>query len=219
MSARGVSTAKTWGIPGDMVAGDTGVSASPIGDRGEAALICAARDGDGEAFMAIFLGHESMLRSLAFRVLGDRNQMDDVLQDVALKAFAGLPKFRGDACFATWLYRIAYTTCLNRLRGAHRLVPLPDPSDDDSPAREQRDLSSGDMADAVILHIELAAAFASLTPEQRAVVALVMEGGMDYDEAAEVLGVPTGTVASRLATARVVLRRFLGDSSATGEQR
>ena len=218
MSARGVSTAKSWGTPVDMVGRDTGVSASPIADQGEAALVSAARRGDDEAFMAIFDGRDGMLRSLAFRILGDRDQMDDVLQDVALKAFAGMPRFRGEASLTTWLYRITYTTCLNRLRGARPTVSLSDPSDDRQ-VDSLPDPSSADMADVVIRHIELTAAFASLTPEQRAAVALVMEGGMDYRAAARVMGVPAGTVASRLSAARVALRRFLSDPSPIGEQR
>ena len=80
--------------------------------------------------MTLIDSHDRMLRSLAFRILGDRDQMDDVLQDVALKAFAALPKFRGDASVATWLYRITYTTCLNRIRGAGRTVSLLDCEDD-----------------------------------------------------------------------------------------
>ncbi|MFH0915172.1 MAG: RNA polymerase sigma factor [bacterium] len=199
-----------------MVATDTGPSASCLGDHSPEALLAAARSGDGKAFMVILDSHDRMLRSLAFRILGDRDQMDDVLQEVALKAFAALPKFRGDASLATWLYRITYTTCLNRLRGAGRTVSLPDP-DDNGAYRLSPRLSLGDNADGVIRHIELAAALASLTPQQRAVVALVLEGGLDHRAAAEVLHIPMGTLASRLASARASLRRSLGEPPSTGE--
>jgi RNA polymerase sigma-70 factor, ECF subfamily len=167
--------------------------------------------------MVLLESHDRMLRSLAFRILGDRDQMDDVLQDVALKAFMALPTFRGDASLATWLYRITYTTCLNRIRGTGRTVSLPD-CEDDGPARLSSELSSADTADDVIRHIELAAALASLTAEQRAVVALVLEEGLDHHTAAEVLDIPMGTVASRLAAARAALRRFLSESLPTGEE-
>jgi RNA polymerase sigma-70 factor (ECF subfamily) len=201
-----------------MVSSDTGFSASLDTDRSPEALVAAARQGDGEAFMVILDSHDRMLRSLAFRILGDRDQMDDVLQDVALKAFTALPKFRGDASLATWLYRITYTTCLNRLRGVGRTVSLPD-REDDGPSRLSSGFSSGDTADAVIRHIELGAALASLTPEQRAVVALVLEEGLDHHTAAEVLDIPMGTVASRLAAARTALRRFLSEPTPTGDDR
>jgi RNA polymerase sigma-70 factor, ECF subfamily len=219
---RSVSTVKGWAIPVDMIAPDTDSPASLAAERSPEALVTAARRGDGEAFMLVLDSHDRMLRSLAFRILGDRDQMDDVLQDVALKAFAALPKFRGDATLATWLYRITYTTCLNRLRGAGRTVSLLDP-EEEGPSRLSSDLSSrglpsADTADAVIRHIELAAALASLTPEQRAVVALVLEEGLDHRTAAKVLHVPMGTVASRLAAARSALRRCLGEPLPSGEE-
>jgi RNA polymerase sigma-70 factor, ECF subfamily len=201
-----------------MVESETGLSASRAGERTPAALAAAARRGDAEAFMVLLDSHDRMLRSLAFRILGDRDQMDDVLQDVALKAFRALPKFRGDSSVATWLYRITYTTCLNRLRGAGPTVPLFD-YEDDGPSWPSPGLSSADTADGVIRHIELAAALASLTAEQRAVVALVLEEGLDHHTAAEVLGIPMGTVASRLAAARAALRRFLSQSLPSGEER
>ena len=107
-----VSSVRGWGTPAGMVNSGTGPSASRAVDRSPDVLVAAARRGDGEAFMALLDTHDRMLRSLAFRILGDRDQMDDVLQDVALKAFTALPKFRGDASVATWLYRITYTSCL-----------------------------------------------------------------------------------------------------------
>jgi len=201
-----------------MVGSGAGLSTLPSERRDVGALVDAARNGDCDAFLAILDSHDRVLRSLAFRILGDRYEMDDVLQDVALKAFKALPKFRGDSSISTWLYRITYTTCLNRLRSGGRTVPLPDSEDDPRPIQTAR-YSSSDTADTVIRRIELAAALASLSPEQRAVVALVLEEGLDHQTAAKVLDVPMGTVASRLAAARVTLRRFLSESSPTGEVR
>jgi RNA polymerase sigma-70 factor, ECF subfamily len=215
--ARGVSTVKGLGTPVGMVESGTGLSDSLVANRSPAALVAAARRGDGEAFMVLLDSHDRMLRSLAFRVLGDRDQMDDVLQDVALKAFMALPKFRGDSSVATWLYRITYTTCLNHLRGAGPTVPLFD-CEDEGPSPQSSDLSSADTADDVIRHIELTAALASLTAGQRAVVALVLEDGLDHHTAAEALDIPMGTVASRLAAARTALRRFLSEPLPTGEE-
>jgi RNA polymerase sigma-70 factor (ECF subfamily) len=174
-------------------------SAEPASDL---RLLRAAQRGDGDAFVTLLEHHDRSLRTLAFRLLGDRGEMDDALQEVALKAFAALPRFRGDSSFGTWIHRIAYTTCLNRLRGLRRTVPLPDHEDciDDAVA---------DPSDALLLRVELAAALRSLTAAQRAVVALVLEEGFDHRTAAEVLGVPEGTVASRLAAARTTLRKLL----------
>jgi RNA polymerase sigma-70 factor (ECF subfamily) len=174
-------------------------------------LVRRAREGDGAAFMALLDRHDRSLRALAYRILGDRGDMDDALQEVALKAFAALPGFRGEASFGTWIHCIAYTTCLNRLRSSGRTVPLDD-------GEEASDRDSGDPSDALILRIELASALSSLTPDQRAVVALVLEEGFDHRTAADVLGVPMGTVASRLAAARTTLRKLLREPSSLGEE-
>ena len=174
-------------------------------------LLRAAQQGDGDAFMALLERHDRSLRTLAFRILGDRSEMDDALQEVALKAFTALPHFRGDSSFGTWIHRITYTTCLNRLRSSGRTVPLPDDE-------ECADDLAGDPSDALLLRLELAAALSSLTADQRAVVALVLEQGFDHRTAAEVLDVPEGTVASRLAAARTTLRRLLREPSPQREE-
>jgi len=165
-------------------------------------VVDAAREGDADAFMAIYDAYVTRLRGLAFRTLGDPDLIDDAIQDVAVKAFLGLPHFRGECAIGTWLFQITYRTCLNLQRGRGRVVPLPDvelPADD----------VTADPAEAVLLHIELAAALASLTVAQRAVVFLVLEEGLDHQTAARVLGVPPGTVASRLSSARAALTRCL----------
>jgi RNA polymerase sigma-70 factor, ECF subfamily len=186
---------------------------SPAGDEAATrTLVEAARLGDREAFMTIMERHDRLLRTLVYRMIGDRGEMDDALQDIALKAFVSLSRFRGDAALSTWLYRIAYTTCLDRIRTTGRTVPLDDMGGTASSVDE-------DPADTVPLRVELAAALASLSPEQRAVVALVLETGLDHRTAAAVLDVPMGTVASRLAAARAVLRTCLREPSDSGGAR
>ena len=169
-------------------------------------LVRAAQRGDGAAFMTLLDHNDRTLRALAFRVLGDRSEMDDALQEVALKAFAALPGFRGEAAFGTWLHRIAYTTCLNRLRGLDGIAGRRGRPRRPRPRR----------GDAVVTQVELTTALASLTAEQRAVVALVLEEGFDHRSAARALDVPEGTVASRLAAARTVLRGLLDEPSVRG---
>jgi RNA polymerase sigma-70 factor (ECF subfamily) len=113
-----------------------------------------------------------------------------------------LPGFRGDAAVGTWLYRIAYNACLDELRRSQRVLPL------DS-LREQPDPRPG-VAEALSQRSSLADALAELAPEDRAAVLLVDAQGFDYQGAADVLGVPAGTIASRLNRARAALRRTLG---------
>jgi RNA polymerase sigma-70 factor, ECF subfamily len=184
--------------------GPDAVTASERDDRQTVppSVVEAARAGDPDAFMAIYDTYVMRLRGLAFRTLGDPDLLDDAMQDVAVKAFVGLPGFRGDCAVGTWLFQITYRTCLNLRRGRGRVVPLPDgglPADD----------AGADPAETVLLHIELAAALASLTAAQRAVVFLVLEEGLDHQTAAQVLGVPPGTIASRLSAARAALARCL----------
>jgi RNA polymerase sigma-70 factor (ECF subfamily) len=184
--------------------GPDAVTASGHDDRQTVppSVVEAARAGDADAFMAIYDAYATRLRGLAFRTLGDPDLLDDAMQDVAVKAFVGLPEFRGDCAVGTWLFQITYRTCLNLRRGRGRVVPLPD--GDVPPA-----LAGADPAECVLLHIELANALASLTAAQRAVVFLVLEEGLDHQTAARVLGVPPGTIASRLSAARAVLVKCL----------
>jgi len=169
-----------------------------------ASVVDAARAGDADAFMAIYDAYAARLRGLAFRTLGDPGLLDDAMQEVAVKAFLGLPHFRGECAVGTWLFQITYRTCLNLQRGGGRVVPVPD-------VQLLTDEATADPAESVLLRIELAAALASLTAAQRAAVFLILEEGLDHQTAARVLGVPPGTVASRLSAARAALARCLGD--------
>ena len=165
-------------------------------------LLAAARRGDHRAFIAILRHYDRRLRLIAYRLLRDRELMDDALQDVALKAFKALPQFRGQASVGTWLYRITYTTCLDYLRRTHpvELMPvdeLPEPR------------VAADTADVVSERDLLERRLALLSPEQRLTVLLVDQEGFDYRTAAEILGIPPGTIGSRLCAAHSILRRGL----------
>jgi RNA polymerase sigma-70 factor (ECF subfamily) len=165
------------------------------------ALLDRARRGDQEAFAAVIRNYDPGLRTLAYRLLGDRDRMDDALQEAYLKAFRALPRFRGHSKLGTWLYRIAYNACLDELKRSQRVVQLP---------LEEIAEPAGpwsDPGEAMAQRHDLAQALAALPPDERAAVLLVDAQGFDYKEAASVLGVPTGTVASRLSRARAALRR------------
>ena len=119
---------------------------------------------------------------------------------------AGLHEFRGESKLGTWLYRIVYTTCLNHLRDAARDPLLADVGD----GRQQAAAEAGlDPSDEIAAAADLAALLETLPPEQRAAVVLVDAHGLGYARTAEILGVPQGTVASRVASARAKLRRAL----------
>jgi RNA polymerase sigma-70 factor (ECF subfamily) len=173
----------------------------PAVDIGEP-VIDRARRGDQEAFAAVIRHYDPGLRALAYRLLGNRDLMDDVLQEAYVKAFKALPRFRGDSRLGTWLYRIAYNACLDELRRSRRTEELPLEAELPSGAAEPGDLVAG--------RGDLARALAALPSEERAAVLLVDAQGFDYRESAQILGIPEGTVASRLNRARASLRMALG---------
>ena len=177
-------------------------------------VLRAAREGDHRAFAAIVEHYDEGLRALAFHLLRDPEATRDALQDAYLKAYLGLPAFRGEAGLATWLYRIVYTTCLNHLRsharGALHEVQSSVAADR---ALRSRAETGADPAEEVPAAVDLAAVMRTLAPEQRAAVVLVDAQGLGYARTAEVLGIPQGTVASRVASARAKLRRALADGA------
>ncbi len=171
-------------------------------------VVDRARRGDQEAFAAVIRHYDPGLRALAYRLLGDRDLMDDALQEAYVKAFRGLPRFRGRSRLGTWLYRIVYNACLDELKrpGRRRSVPYEDVGDAPGPPT--------DPGEAVARRADLAEALARLAPDERAAVLLVDAQGFDYREAARILDVPEGTVASRLSRARAGLRSHLGGQAA-----
>ncbi|RDI73391.1 sigma70-ECF: RNA polymerase sigma factor, sigma-70 family [Gaiella occulta] len=173
--------------------------------RGRAmpARTVAGLQDDVEAFLVLVREHEVGLRRLAFRLLGDRERAADALQETLLRAFRSRAGFRGEADVRTWLYRIAYNVCLDELR-RRRLTVV-------SLAEATPRAGENDLVEAVVLREDLASALAGLPPVERAAVLLVDAEGLNYAEAAAVLGVPEGTVASRLSRARLTLRRVLAD--------
>jgi RNA polymerase sigma-70 factor (ECF subfamily) len=172
---------------------------------GEPRLVERARAGDREAFAALIRRHDRGLRGLAYRLLGDRERMDDALQEAYLRAFRALPRFRGAADLGTWLYRIAYNACLDELESARRSAAL---SLEDAPERGD---GRPELAESLSARKDLAEALAELAPPDRAAVLLVDAQGFDYASAGHVLGVPAGTIASRLNRARRSLRRALAE--------
>lgn len=172
-------------------------------------LVARARGGDGAAFAALVRTFDPMLRGLVYNLLGDRELMDDVLQETYLRAFRALPGFEGRAQIGTWLYRIAYTASLDELRRRKRgrWLPLVDARLDEAAAPTE------DLDERLSVTNELRAALARLSPEERAAVWLVDAEGLDYRQAAAVLDVPEGTVASRLSRARATLRLAFGEET------
>lgn len=140
---------------------------------------------------------------MALRTLDDREEAADALQDGLLSAYRGASSFRGEAAVTTWLHRIVVNACLDRVRRqrARPTVPLP-PADRLPPEARDR-LTEREIS------LEVVAALAGLPAEQRAALVLVDVEGFPVGEAAEILGVPIGTVKSRCARGRARLAETL----------
>ena len=145
------------------------------------------------------------MRGLAWRLLCDRDRMDDALQEAYVKAWRAFPGFREDADFGTWLYRITYNACIDELRrGGTRPAPY-----DWSVTAEQPAVMSPGPERHAVARDSVARLLAKLPPDQRATLVLVDGEGFDNQSAADILGVAAGTVASRLSRARATMRANL----------
>lgn len=169
------------------------------------ATMASAVAGDHAAFARLVAHYDHRLRVLAWRLLGERTAMDDALQEAYVRAFRSLPGFRHGSAPGTWLHRITYNVCVDELRRRTRRPTSPYDELTTEPDR-------GPTPDALVTErTALATALALLPVEQRAAVILVDAQGYDYTAAGEVLGIPAGTVASRLSRARATLRLALAD--------
>ena len=170
-------------------------------------LVARARRGDPSALDELVQRHQGRIYNLAYRMLRQSEDAEDVTQEAFLKAFQALSRLKDDAAFRSWLSRIAANLCLMRLRSRpRRTEPLADARERSGDDRQSEHWSSGDIATSV------RDAIAQLPAKYRiAVVAFYMEG-RSYKEAARLTGVPVLTFKTRLYRARRMLRNLLGPS-------
>lgn len=173
----------------------------------EAELIARCRAGDQEAFRRLVEEHHQRVYRTAYAVTADTAEAGEVAQETFVKAWQGLPGFRGDAALATWLTRLALNTARDHLRGRRRrealavvrglaLAPIQPRAAETAQAVEDRD--------------ELQRAIERLSPRARQVVALRYGLELSLKEIAETLDCPEGTVKSRLNAALGALREIIG---------
>ncbi len=175
----------------------------------EADLVRRARSGrDPEAFAELVRRHEGRVRSLLLRLCaGDRALVDDLAQEVFLRAYRGLPGFAGRSAFGTWLYRIAYNLFLNHTTRTRAHDPLEAPaSEGAAPMWDPGD----DTPERSDLRRDLDRAIAALPPPYRAAVVLYYLRGVSYADMAQILDLPLGTVKTHLHRARAALRASMG---------
>ncbi len=181
----------------------------------ELRLVEKAADGDRDAKRDLFERYRDVAYRVAFRVTGRHEDAMDVVQDGFIKAFESLGGFQRTSSFKTWLLRIVNNKALDLLRSRKVRLAAPLDAGDDSPQAEYVGPARGDKPGDAMTRRELGErlhqAIESLPPEQRTVFALYAAGEMTYGEIAEVVGVPLGTVMSRIYHARRKLHEMLPD--------
>ena len=196
----------------------------------EELLVKRASKGDVGAFESLVTTYEKGVYALAYRLVSNREDALDVTQEVFLKAYQALPKFRGESRFSTWIYRVCVNASLDYLRKKHKMAAysLDEPLalKESSVTRDVED-DSENVEDAVELKSLGEAALhvlRDLDEAHRVIITLSDIQGYSYQEIAEILGISMGTVKSRLHRARNMLRRMLpseqlGTSSVKPDER
>ena len=183
---------------------------------GEEQLVARIKIGDENAFAQLVEDNEKMVFNVALRYAKNYDDASDITQEVFIKAYRSIDAFKGEAKLSTWLYRITVNVCLDFMRknklyfkntveisgedddGDDFELPLPDNTYRPEALFEKKELRD-----------EILAAIDSLPPAAREIVVMRDINGMSYQEIAEALHIELGTVRSRLARARLRLRKKL----------
>jgi RNA polymerase sigma-70 factor (ECF subfamily) len=182
-------------------------AAGMAGEPTDAQLVRRVQKGDKGAFDLLVLKYQHKIVNLVMRYVRDPDQALDISQEAFLKAYRALPRFRGDSAFYTWLYRIAVNTAKNYLAAQRRRpldveLDLQDPEQFDLHAK----LKEVDTPEGVVLSRELhetvERAIDSLPDDLRTAIVLRELDGMSYEEIAQTMDCPVGTVRSRIFRAR-----------------
>ena len=169
-------------------------------------LVQRAQRGDLRAFDLLVLKYQGRIAALISRYVSDAGEVEDVTQEAFIKAYRALGKFRGDSAFYTWLYRIAANAAKNHLVAKGRR-PGADATIEDAEGFDEGGLLSESASpEALAMGEELAevveSALNELPDELKAALILREFDGLSYDDIADVLGCPVGTVRSRIFRAR-----------------
>jgi RNA polymerase sigma-70 factor (ECF subfamily) len=174
--------------------------------RDDSTLVDEARSGDRHAIERLLLLHYERVYALCRRMLGNDSDAEDATQDAFVAAVRALPRFDGRSTFATWMHRIATNTCIDEMRRRRRR-PLLGLEEEKAPVTLAPDRSSE-----VAFRIDVDSALALVPSEFRAALVLRDVCDHSYEEIAQALEIPIGTVRSRIARGRAVLADLLGNS-------
>lgn len=164
------------------------------------AVVARAMRGDRQAFRKIYQDHIGRVYAICWRLLGDRQRAEDAAQEIFIKVWEHLPRFKGDSSFMTWLRSIATRTAIDHWRREQKLQLVD---------HDEADMGSVSTMDAENRDLELA--IQQLPSQARAVFILFALEGYQHNEIAELLGIAEGSSKAQYHRARILLREFLGE--------
>jgi RNA polymerase sigma-70 factor (ECF subfamily) len=188
------------------------------GPDADAPLVERVKRGDTKAFEMLVVKYQRRIERLIGRMVRDVDLVPDIAQETFIRAYRALPQFRGESAFYTWLYRIAVNTAKKALMELKRDPIVAETArssrdDDEETSRVENELTDGETPDAVLASKQIAAAvnFAieALSEELRQAITLREIEGLSYEEIAEVMNCPIGTVRSRIFRAREAIAQRL----------
>ncbi len=177
----------------------------------DAPLIERVKQGDVKAFEMLVVKYQRRIERLIGRMVRDVDLVPDIAQETFIRAYRAIPRFRGESAFYTWLYRIAVNTAKKALMELKRDPTVSESAlasrdDDDETSRVENELTDGETPDAVLASKQIAAAvnsaIESLSEDLRQAITLREIEGLSYEEIAELMNCPIGTVRSRIFRAR-----------------
>ena len=180
------------------------------GMKDDRQLVALAQNGDPEAFAQLVRHYQKMVYNLALGKMGSHHDAEEVTQTAFLKAWQSIRSFQGKAAFSSWLYRLTVNAAIDLLR--QRRAPALSLDDPDLPPLADEDPGPEEASLAAERRRLLWQAIDRLPEAQRTPLVLREMEGLSYREIAQVLDLEEGTVKSRLARARLLLRRLLAES-------
>ncbi len=179
-------------------------------EQDDVRLVAASKSGDQDAFALLVQRHQHRVFNLVYRMLQEYDEASEVTQETFLAAWQGLPSFRGDARFSTWLYRIAYNCCLKQVEQHKRDKALQTAiqaeqhlEDADHETRVETEIDAHDRQTLVREQLS------TLPTKYRLVLVLRHLQEKTYEEMAEILAMPIGTIKTHLFRARNLLKERL----------
>lgn len=191
-----------------------GIASSP-GKTQEDLWVAASRKGDVQSFNRLVLKWEKTVYNIALRMLQDREEAAEATQEIFLRAYRNIGRFRRDARFSTWIHRIAVNQCISSLRrrppGIHQ--SLEDGCSEESAVQLQVGETQIDTIVRTEQQRRIYSALSYLTPEQRAAIELKFFRGMTFEDIGAVLETPLSTVKSRIYAGLEILKVRLADNA------